>query len=329
MSKKKKMPPNLGFGPTLESGLWNAAERLDRAGGTGKNYRSTAHSIAPILRSMGIQDVSEIRKHHLYAIGTFAREQIIEAGQDDPESINGRVGTWSNKLSHMNQLLLSMYGRQKVWVAPSKAIGLTRTGIRTQPVTCCQAAINTLADELIAEGFAREASIMLLARHLGLRLREAILLRPQDALKQLAETGLCRIYWGTKGGVGKHIERLVPPPLDLLCLEVALQTCRDHGALNLIPADVGFKSVYFRAERVLLPRLKMIGIRCIHDLRAAYACDAMFALTHCDPPIVVREDPPVLSLIDTPIDTKQAKGEVSQRLGHLRIRVINSYCGRV
>ena len=57
---------------------------------------------------------------------------------------------------------------------------------------------------------ARVASVVALARDLGLRFREASMLNVREALAQASELVLINITAGTKGGRGREVDRWVP-----------------------------------------------------------------------------------------------------------------------
>ena len=132
--------------------------------------------------------------------------------------------------------------------------------------------VNAAAAALRDRDQARVASVVELARDLGLRFREASLLDVREALAQARELGRINITAGTKGGRGREVDRWVPVS------ESALQTLESAAALqqdsrNLIPPTMSYRQWRDHAYAVWRTTTNQYDLSGFHDLRAAYACD--------------------------------------------------------
>ena len=116
-----------------------------------------------------------------------------------------------------------------------------------------------------------------LTRTFGLRFKEASLLNARQALRQAERLGRINITQGTKGGRGKGVNRWVPvnqQQLDLLREAAELQ----GTAKNLMPPDKSY--IQWRDHAYYQWRCvnKDTDIKGFHDMRAAYAANAMQSL---------------------------------------------------
>lgn len=321
--KRRPPPPNMGAGPTLRSALRNLIFRLrsNVSFGTLSNLLSLVSRAAELLAELGASDIRMVRDKHLMLVGGRLAEEI-GAG------LIG-VGHAHNIISACNTALEEAWGRSKVWVKPSKAIGLSRTGIRSEPVICDRDAVVSIAADLQSAGHIHAAVVLLLAIDYGLRLRECLLLRPTEVAADLVVSQTIRVRHGSKNGSAKYTERYLSPSLDPAALDLLSWVCSTQGTPNLIPGDRMLVDIYRQVERLALPRLKEVGIDRIHDLRAGHACDQFFALTGTEAPVAVRRSLSAVAPVESHVSVNTALQAISILLGHNRPRATKSYCGRV
>ena len=119
---------------------------------------------------------------------------------------------------------------------------------------------------------------MELARHLGLRFREASLIDARAALVEADRKGQVNIVRGTKGGRGRTVDRWVPvSDAGRRALEAAARL--QGEARSLVPMEKTFQQWRSYAYEVWKPISKENGITGFHELRAAYACARYEQLT--------------------------------------------------
>jgi hypothetical protein len=169
-------------------------------------------------------------------------------------------------------------------------------------------------------GHERIAATVEVARALGLRLREASLLNARVALGQVTKLGAVNITAGTKGGRGHHVDRWVPVSKSAMgCL---IRAAKAQGqSRNLIPPDLSWRQWNSKVHHVWAAVRDDYGLKKIHDLRAAYACDRYQQLTGSAAPVVAGR-----RIADRSTD-RAARLTIAKELGHARIDVVSAYIG--
>lgn len=190
-----------------------------------------------------------------------------------------------NLLSTVNVVLETMRGDRQVRVAPAALVG-QRSQARTNPPTGLdQNVVHGCTNQLRQNGHERIAAVVEVARALGLRLREASLLDARAALNQAEKYKAINITAGTKGGRGHRVDRWVPisrSGVTSLTRAVLVQgECR-----NLLPTDLSWKQWNSYVHHVWSTVRHDHGLKTIHDLRAAYACERYQQLTGVPAPVV-------------------------------------------
>lgn len=165
----------------------------------------------------------------------------------------------------------------------------------------------------------REAALVGLCRELGLREREASLLNAKDALQQAEKNGEILIDRGTKGGQSRVLPVTLPRQMEALRAAAKIQT--ENRTQNLIPK--GQSWIQFRGSTIrnIQREAAAVGVKGLHTLRAAYACDRYQKLTNCPPPCVAGR---VVADRDADLEARKI---ISEELGHHRVDVLSSYIG--
>ena len=132
--------------------------------------------------------------------------------------------------------------------------------------------------------------------------------------------GAVNITAGTKGGRGHRVDRWVPVSGAAIgCLVRAARAQR--SGRNLIPSHLTWKQWYSHIHHVWASVRDDYGLKKIHDLRAAYACERYKQLTGSVAPVMAGRQ-----LANRNTD-RAARQTIAQELGHARIEVIASYIG--
>ncbi len=223
-----------------------------------------------------------------------------------------------NLLSSVNVVLQAMRGDRQVRIAPAAIVG-QRSRVRTDPPAGLdQRTVRQCADQLRADGLERIAALVEIARALGLRLKEASLLNARIALGQVKKHGAVNITAGTKGGRGHRVDRWVSGAA-IGCLVRAAEA--QGQSRNLIPTDLSWRQWNSRVHHVWAAVRNDFGLKKIHDLRAAYACDRYRQLTGSVAPVVANR-----LCVARSVD-RTARQTIAQELGHARIDVVAAYIG--
>jgi hypothetical protein len=250
----------------------------------------------------------------------------MEVVQDYGESLRDKVTAGmspayaQNLLSSVNVVLQSMRGDRQIRVAPVKSVG-QRSRVRTDPPAGLnRRAVRQCADLLRQNGHERIAALVEVARALGLRLREASLLNARAALGQVKKHGAVNITAGTKGGRGHRVDRWVPVSGAAIGCLVRAANAQGQGR-NLIPANLTWKQWNSHVHHVWASVRDDYGLKKIHDLRAAYACERYKLLTGSAAPVIAGR-----LCADRSTD-RAARQTIAQELGHARIEVVSTYIG--
>jgi site-specific recombinase XerD len=229
-----------------------------------------------------------------------------------------------NLVSSINVVLETLREDRAIRVSPSAVIGEQRTNVRDSAPASMdrEKVVRTIAD-LRYQGFDRQAVVLEVARDLGLRAKEAVMIDYRSAIREAGKTGFVDVREGTKGGRGREVERLVPVSeraMQTLQRGAALQA--EYGSRNLIASGENWKSVTdaLRTEPVR-EIMQDHNMKMYHDARVAYACDRYQQITRHPAPAVAghRE-------ADKPAD-RLARQVIGGELGHGRPDVLVSYVG--
>jgi hypothetical protein len=225
-----------------------------------------------------------------------------------------------NLLSSVNVVLQAMRGDRQIRVAPADFVG-QRSRTRTDPPAGLdRKGVRQCADHLRMNGHERIAALVEVARALGLRLREASLLNARVALGQVKKHGAVNITAGTKGGRGHRVDRWVP--VSGAAIGCLVRAAKAQGqARNLIPPDLSWRQWNSKLHHVWASVRDDYGLKKIHDLRAAYACERYQQLTGSAAPVVAGR-----LCADRSTD-RAARQTIAQELGHGRIDVVSAYIG--
>lgn len=289
---------------------------LRTAHGGGHHGTVAAHSerwgqFVNWAKGQGVKDARDVTQQLL---DTYTKElsSKVAAGEMKPSYAQ-------NLVSSANTTLSALREDSAISVRPS-VVGARSTVRADAPGGIDRAAVGRAADALRAAGHERAASVIELARDLGLRQKEAALLDARGALEQAQRTGKCNITQGTKGGRGHEVDRLVPVSEQAMASLERAAAVQGAGR-NLIPDGMSWGQFSNHIKAVALPALRNDGLGTIHDLRSAYACARYKEITGRDAPVVVG-----CRLADRKSD-KDARKIITQELGHGRIDVISEYVG--
>lgn len=304
---------NYGHGKQLGYAGHRALEDLYQ----GHYSTVAAHSnrwrmVAEWCREQGIRDTREISRDvlHIYA------EDLADLVEQDEMA----VAYAQNLLSTCNVVLSALRGDRSVRIAPAAAVG-RRTAIRTTPPAgLAWGLVLAAAGALHEHGHDRAATVMLLARHFGLRMREASRLDLQGAHAQALKSGCITITEGTKGGRGRERRRLIPVSGAAASWLETVQHQQGH-ATNIIPPAMRWIDFCRHLHAVAVPVFHQHSLIGFHDLRAGYACDRYAALAGLPAPCVAGHR-------QADKDTDQAaRLVIAEELGHGRVDVVGAYVG--
>lgn len=306
---------NYGFGEPLSYAVGTAI--VDRFGshcfGTQAAYRNRVKHLLTYLESVGIRDLREIDQPILDG---FAREVY----QKYETSLLAK-STATNILSVANIVINHVSGNASLGLRPRKIFG-SRNRLRQEPpISMDWEPIYEANDLLTREGLPELGQLILLCRAFGLRVKEASLLRLEQALHQALQEGRINIQRGTKGGRGRYIDRWVPSsPLGKRVLEASAPIASKTGCL--IPLVQSWKQWYQFAHRNWRRVAPRVGLSSeFRDLRAGWACERYLALTGHPAPICSGG-----SVVAASVDAA-ARQTIAYELGHARVDVVAAYVG--
>lgn len=304
----KRTGRNFGWGKQLAYAGKNALKDAYRT----RPASATRHAqrfagFADWLKGQSIRDARDITPAQINGYGRHLREQGYA------------TSTIQNALSSANMALECLRGDRRVRVSPS-AIAGTNSTVRENAPNLDREALNRVLQFLRDAGHERAAVSLLLARELGLRMRETALADTSRLLKEATALGRVNITEGTKGGRGKQVDRWVPANENAVAaLRTAAQIQGDRR--NLIPEGKTLKQYQQHLQNVTTTRLREAGLGTRHDLRAAYACERYQQLTGHAAPCVARQR------TTTKAADREAREIITQELGHGRIDVVSEYVG--
>jgi hypothetical protein len=248
---------------------------------------------------------------------THMREQVNQG--------NVGIATAQNRLSSLNRTMAALRGDQYVKIpSPSKALGLQRSGVRSEvPQGQDRVQVRLIAQALSERQQSRVSAIVLLARETGMRLRETILADLPRLQREAQRLGKINIQDGTKGGrSGASAPRWVAVTDQVRAALDRATEVSPTGSRNLLAPNESYKGFMQSVVRPARDILQEHGLKGFHELRAAYACERYEQLTGFSAPINGglghRED----RALD-----QGARQQISHELGHNRIDVVSAYIG--
>ena len=307
---------NFGYGKQM---TWAGKQALRDQYGNGHYGTVTSHAERWRQFVVWCRDERNIRDARL-----IDKEVVQDYGQSLREKVDAGTSPAyaQNLLSSVNVVMHAMRDDRQVHVAPAALVG-QRSRTRTDPPTGLdQRVVRQCADRLRQDGHERVAATVEVARALGLRFREASMLNARAALRQVKERGAVNITAGTKGGRGHRVDRWVPVSGAAISCLVRAAYAQGRGR-NLIPANLTWEQWNSHVHYVWASVRDDYGLKKIHDLRSAYACDRYRQLTGSAAPVIAGRQ-----LVDRETD-RRARQTIAQELGHGRIGVGNSYIGGV
>ncbi|MEM8683366.1 MAG: integrase domain-containing protein [Pseudomonadota bacterium] len=312
--KKVGSHRNFGYGKQM---AWAGKQALKDKYGKGRYGTTNSHAERWRQFAAWCRDEREIRD---------AREVDADVVQHYGESLRDKVDAGmspayaQNLLSSVNVVMEAMRGDQQIWVAPAAIVGERSRNRAEPPAGLNQEAVRQCGRQLRQDGYTRIAATVEVARALGLRLKEASMLNARVALGQARKHGEVNITAGTKGGRGHRVDRRVPVSGQAIgCLERAAKA-QGQGR-NLIPSNLSWQQWYAHVHYVWDGVRDDYGLKKIHDLRAAYACERYRQLTGAAAPVIAGR-----RCVDWDTD-RAARQTIAQELGHGRPRVTSSYIG--
>lgn len=265
----------------------------------------------------GCNDARQINRQTLQDYAAYLRQQIQQGELC--------IATAQNRLSSVNRTLAALRGDQDVRIiSPSQALRQQRSSVRTRaPDGQDPQQVQRVLQTLVEQQYERVAAIVMLARTTGMRLREAILANLPRLQREAVHLGRINIQDGTKGGrSGASAPRWI---IATEQVNAALQLARDASpphSRNLLARDESYAT--FLQQTVLPARetLHELGLRGLHEMRAAYACERYEQLTGHAAPVNGGH----CYHIDHGLD-QEARQQISLELGHNRIDVVSAYIG--
>ncbi|WP_340051759.1 integrase domain-containing protein [Pseudomonas proteolytica] len=265
-----------------------------------------------------LNDARQIDREILMRYALHLREQV------DQGSVG--IATAQNRLSSVNRTMAALRGDQYVKIpSPSKALGLQRSGVRSEATQVQdRVQIELIAQALSERGQqSRVSAIVFLARETGMRLREAILADLPRLQREARKLGKINIQEGTKGGrSGASAPRWIAVTDQVRGALARASEASPNGSRNLLAPYESYKLFLQTVVRPARDILHEHGLKGFHELRAAYACERYEQLTGFAAPVNGgrghREDREL---------DRQTRQQISQELGHNRIDVVSAYIG--
>ena len=299
---------------------WAGKQALRDRYGNGRYGTVAGHTerwrqfVAWCRRERGIRDARRVDRSTVRQYGEELADKVFANTMS--------ISYAQNLLSSVNVVLESLRGDRRIRVAPAALVG-KRNHVRIEPPAGLdRQAVRQCADRLRMNGHERIASVVELARALGLRIREASMLDARAALRQARKLGAVNITAGTKGGRGHHIDRWVPVSGTTMGCLVRAAKAQGTGR-NLIPSELSWRQWNTRVHHVWAAVRDDFGLMKLHDLRAAYACERYRSITGSVAPVVAGR-----RVADRGAD-RTARNTIAQELGHARSDVVAAYIGGV
>ncbi|MGR3994506.1 integrase domain-containing protein [Pseudomonas sp. 1121_17] len=265
----------------------------------------------------GINDARHIDRKVLADYAAYLREMV---GRGDLA-----ISTAQNRLSSVNRTIAALRGDQCIKLpSPSKALGMQRIGVRkSMPQGQDREQVNQIVDALCRHHQLRAAAIVLLARATGMRLRETILADLPRLSREANELSRINIQDGTKGGrAGASAPRWIAVDDYVRDALGFARQVSPAGSRNLIAPHESYLSFLQKIIRTARDILHASGLKGLHELRAAYACERYEQISQHRAPINGGR----CCQLDQHLD-REARRQISYELGHGRIDVVAAYIG--
>lgn len=300
---------NFGFGKNM---VWAASNVLKERYGGGHFGTVATHTerfkkFADFCRATGIKEARQINRDMLQAYAKMLGDLVKHDEM--------KVSTAQNLVSTVNTVMRAFRQDQQVWVSPHQMVGKRSTIRATIPQYCGREQVTILNSSLRQHGEERVAAMVGLARELGVRFKEAVLINAKIGLSESMRCGRVTIAAGTKGGRPRELA---------ITSERQIQALRDavtaqEGSLNMIIGGSNYEEyrnhAYYEFYRA--------GGSHFHDLRAAYACDRYQQITGYPAPVLRQAgDPKPGRGADN-----AARETIARELGHNRVDVVSEYIG--
>ena len=313
---------NFGYGRQLSYAGPQALKDMFGGGhcGTVKAHCDRWQAFVRWCRSEQGPDINDARQIDRKVLADYAAYLRDMVGRGDLA-----VSTAQNRLSSVNRTMAALRGDQCMKLpSPSKALGMQRSGVRQSvPQGQGREKIKQIVDALCSRDQRRAAAIVLLARAIGMRLRETILADLPRLSREANDLGRINIQDGTKGGrAGASAPRWVAVDHHVQnALEFARQVS-PTGSRNLIALHESYLDVLQDIVRPARDILHAQNLKGFHELRAAYACERYEQITHHCAPINGGQ----CCQADRNLD-RETRRQISYELGHGRIDVVAAYIG--
>lgn len=223
-----------------------------------------------------------------------------------------------NLVSAVNSVMSIARAGHWVSVSPTRDCGIAkRCAIRQDvPVALDRTRFNAVVEAIYSVLGPRLTAIVMLARELGLRSKEASLLDCCKAWQEAKDAGFVSIARGTKGG----LKRRVPVTTEEQFKAMEFASGEQRKGSNLIPKGMSWKAWRERDLRKAREIVKDLTGGGLHDLRAAFACERYETLSGHSAPVAGGV------IVDRDKDL-QAREQIAEELGHGRIAVVAEYVG--
>lgn len=261
------------------------------------------------VRDIALNDPQQLLEEYAAQIGRDRKAEILSAAYAQ------------NLISSAQVVLRALTGNDRIKVSPAKYCG-SRSNVRSAaPGSLDRSAVDKAVAAMHSSGLDRAAAVVVLARELGMREREAILADLPRLDAATRERGVVNIQDGAKGG--RTAVRLVPVSA---AAHGALRTAlaaSPSGSRNLLAPGESYKQFVASELRTGRQYLKDAGIIGYHDCRAGYACERYAQLTGHAAPALAGERTAAREL------DMEARQQITHELGHGRIDVVVTYIGGV
>lgn len=289
----------------------NAAHEGNTSYGTAATVGDRWQIFAAYAKAEGLKRLEQITPQAVTAWGQTLAERVKEA-ELSPAYAQNLVSAVNSVMKHATQ-------GQWQRVSPTKDCGIDkRCAVRSvAPQGIERGDLHRAVEALGNTEQQRGAAVLLLARELGLRVKEASLLDARTALKEAHQREAIRVTHGTKGGRPREI------PVTNHTQQEALRVASEAQgtAKSLVPTQQTWAQWEAGGLRNARETLQQHGIARVHELRAAYAWQRYREITG---------QPPRLS------GGKVSKAEdravrltIAHELGHSRVNVTVSYLGGI
>tara|TARA_Y100000296_G_scaffold211_1_gene237 strand:- start:5026 stop:5961 length:936 start_codon:yes stop_codon:yes gene_type:complete len=301
---------NYGYGKQMHYAAKQAL--VDRYGsdnkfGTQASHHARFKQFATWCKAQGIKDARDLNQEIVVSYANSLSEKV--------EKEEMAVSYAQNLISSVNVALSAMRGDNNLKISPSNAVGVRSHTRENSPISYDRSQYQLALNELSTP---ESKMTLVFAREFGLRLREAGLFRPKEALVQYHRTGRIDIQCGVKGG------RNAPREIAITPRQVALLE-RAREVLGKAQCLVDKQGKYTDWKNSFYREYQASGARDLigkfHDNRAAFACEKMKELTGKEARVINPH---------TPLTKKEeyaAKAEIAAMLGHGRVDVVASYTG--